>query len=187
MKVIKKQLVDSFIFSKICITYTKPFADSSHFNTLMGYRNSLFSLMNPFLLKVSLKTSLLALESFFVCKHNVIFIANLEDKTLWLKFYQACKTKNILLLKSSEVSLGFLTNHSVHNAVIVTLFLTPLKMELIQKEAALMGAPVLSFGCLLTSKHSSLLHVGGNYGLFETQNLIVTLLTICLYKKNESA
>lgn len=83
--------------------------------------------------------------------------------------------------------MGFLTNRKAQNAAIVTLFLTPVKMEQIQKEAALTGTPVISFGSMLTSKYSSLLHVGGNYGLFEIQNLIVTLLTICLYKKNESA
>ena len=187
MKVIKKNIVDSFVFSKICISQSKPLADSSHFHSLMGNRSSFFSLTNPFLFKVSMKASLFALEKSLLQKDKVIFITNIEDKTLWLKFYQACKIKNILLIKSSDVSLGFLTNRNVQKIVIVTLFLPPLKMELIQKEVSLIGIPLISFGCLLTSKYSSLLHVGGNYGLFELQNLIVTLVTLCLFKKNESA
>jgi hypothetical protein len=187
MKVIKKNLVDSFVFSKICISQSQPFADSSHLHTLIGNRSPFFSIINPFLLKTTLKSFLLVLERCFLNKFNVIFIANIEDKILWLKFYQACKIKNITLIKSSDVSLGFLTNRNTQNAVIVTLFLAPLKMEAIQKEVTLMGLPLVSLGCLLTCKDSSLLHVGGNYGLFEIQNLIVTLITICLFKKNESS
>lgn len=82
MKVIKKKLVESFVFSKICISHSHPFVDSSHFSSLLGNRSSFFSLTNPFLLKVTIKTSLLALENFLLKKYNVIFIANLEDKTL---------------------------------------------------------------------------------------------------------
>lgn len=82
MKVIKKKLVDSFVFSKICISHPLPFVDSSHFKILLGNRNSFFSLINPFLLKTSLKTGLLVLESFIANKYNIVFVANIEDKTL---------------------------------------------------------------------------------------------------------
>jgi hypothetical protein len=187
MKFIKKKLVESFIFSKICITNPLPFADSSHFNTLLGNRNSFFSLLNPFLLKTSIKTGLLVLEAFLIHKHDILFIANIDDKILFNRFYQICKKKNFLLVKHTDVSLGFLSSRRAQHIVVVTLFLSPLKTELIQREAALTGTPVITFGSLLTSKHSSLLHVGGNYGLFAIQNLILTLLTICLEKKNGSA
>jgi hypothetical protein len=187
MKLIKKNLVESFIFSKICLTNPLPFADSSHFNTLLGKRNHFFSLINPFLLKTSLKTGLLVLESFLMHKHDILFIASIEDKTLFNRFYHVCKKKNFLLVENADVSLGFLTSRRSQRTVVVTLFLTPLKTELIQREASLTGTPVITFGSLLTSKHSSLLHIGGNYGLFAIQNLILTLLTICLEKKNGSA
>lgn len=187
MKVVKKNLTESFVFSKICISHPVSFIDSSHFSSLLGNRSSFFSLINPFLLKTTIKTGLLALESFLLNNYDVIFIANIEDQILSKKFYQICKKKNILLIKNLDVSLGFLTSRRTQNLVVVTLFLTPLKTELIQKEAALTSIPVISFGSFLTSKHSSLLHVGGNYGLFAAQNLILTLLTICLKKKNEFA
>jgi len=188
MKVIKKKkIVESFIFSKICISHPQPFVDVSHFNSLLGNRSSFFSLINPFLLKTNLKTSLLAIENFILQKHDIIFIADIKDPVLLRKFYQVCKKKNFLLIKKLDVSLGFLTSRRPVNTVVVTLFLTPLKTELIQKEAALTSTPVVSFGSLLTSKYSSLLHVGGNYGLYNIQNLILTLLTICLEKKNGSS
>lgn len=187
MKVIKKNLIESFVFSKICIAHPVSFTDPSHFSSLLGHRGSFFSLANPFLLKTSLKTGLLALESFLSNRYDIIFIANISDQILFKKFYQVCKKKNILLIKNLDVSLGFLTSRRAQNVVVVTLFLTPLKTELIQKEASLTSTPLISFGSLLTSKHSSLLHVGGNYGLFVVQNLILTLLTICLKKKKNGS
>lgn len=183
MKIQKKKLAESLIFSKICINHSISFTDSSHFKLLLGSRSNNFSLINPFLLKVSLKTSLLALEYSLKNKLKIIIIANISDSLLFKKFFYVCKNKNILLIKSSEVSLGFLTSRRLSNVVLVTLFLTPLKTETVQKEAALLGLPVLSFGSLSVSKHSSLLYTGGNFNLFLIQNLILTLLTICLKKK----
>lgn len=177
-------LIEHLIFSKICITHPISFTDSSHFKTLLGYRPSLFSLINPFLLKTSLKMGLLAVESFIRNNYEIIIIADITDSILFNKFFQICKSKNILLLNSTEVSLGFLTSRRLNNLVLITLFLSPLKMEAIQKEAALTYLPLISFGSLLTSKNSSSLHIGGNFGLFTIQNLILTLLTICLEKKN---
>lgn len=186
MKIIKKKLVESFIFSKICISHPISFTDSSHFSFLLGKRSTFFTLINPFLLKTSLKTGLLALESFLENKYDIIFIANIEDQILLKKFYRVCKKKNILLIKNLDVSLGFLTSRRSQNILVVTLFLTPIKTELIQKEAALTNTPLISFSSFMTSKYSSLLHIGGNYGLVTAQNLILTLLTICLKKKNGS-
>jgi hypothetical protein len=180
----KKKIVESLIFSKICLGHSTPFTDSSHFKFLVGLRPNFFSLVNPFLLKVSLKSGLLALESFIQNNYKIIIIANIEDQILFNKFFQICKKKNIFIIKSSEVSLGFLTSRRTRNMVLVTLFLTPLKTEIIQKEISLIGAPIISFGSLLTNKNSSSLHIGGNFGLFTIQNLILTLLTICLEKKN---
>ena len=80
--------------------------------------------------------------------------------------------------------MGFLTSRRTKDMVLVTLFLTPLKTEIIQKEVALIGMPMISFGSLLTNKSSSSLHISGNFGLFTIQNLILTLLTVCLEKKN---
>ena len=94
--------------------------------------------------------------------------------------------KKIFVLKKSDVSLGFLTTRRLKNIVIVTLFLTPLRTELIQQEAALIGTPLISFSSLLTNKNSSLLQVGGNYTLLTIQNLIIALLTVCLEKKHGS-
>jgi hypothetical protein len=188
MKVIKKKkIVESLIFSKICLGHSTKFIDDSHFKFLIGSRPKFFSLINPFLLKASLKSGLLALESFVKSNYKVIIIVNIDDPIIFAKFFQICKTNNILLIKSSEVSLGFLTSRRLRDVVLVTLFLTPLKTELIQKEIALIGLPMISFGSLLTNKNSSFLHVGGNFNLLTIQNLILTLLTICLEKKNESA
>jgi hypothetical protein len=182
-KINKKVLGESLIFSKVCIAQPIAFTDPSHFKVLLGYRPTLFSLINPFLLKSSLKVGLLALESFMKNKYNIIIIANIEDSVLFNKFCRVCKNQNILLLKSSDVSLGFLTSRRTRNLVLVTLFLSPLKTEIIQKEAALISLPIITFGSLLTSKNSSLLHIGGNFDIFTVQNLILTLLTICLKKK----
>lgn len=180
-------LLESLIFSKICISNPIIFTDSSHFNFLFGYRLSFFSLLNPFLLKTSLKTGFLALEAFIFCKYNLIIIANIEDRLLSTKFSQVCKKKNILFIKGGDVSLGSLTNRKAVNIVILTLFLTPLKSEMIQKEAAITGTPIISFSSSRISKNSSILHIGGNFGLFTIQNLILTMLTVCLEKKNESS
>lgn len=139
------------------------------------------------MLKTSLKTGLLALEHFIHKKYEVLFIADIANQDLFTKFYFACKKKNIPLLKKSDVALGFLTTRRSKKVVVVTLFLTPLRAELIQKETALTGVPVITFGSLLTSRNSSLLHIGGNFTLHKIQNLILTLLTICLEKKNVTA
>jgi len=188
MKIIKKKILsDSFVFSKICISNPTPQIDFSHLNTLLGSRFVFFSLLNPFLIRTSLKSGLLALEAFLANKYKLIFIVNIENQILLNKFYQVCKKKKIIFIKSSDISLGSLTSSRVTKSVLVTLFLPSPKMETIQKEAALIGMPILSFGNLLTNKNSSTLFIAGNYSIFTIQNLILTLITICLEKKNESA
>ena len=89
MKSIKKnKIIESLIFSKICLGHPTPFIDSSHFKFLVGVRPKFFSLINPFLLKVSLKNGLLALESFIQKDYKIIFMVNIEDPVLFSKFFQ---------------------------------------------------------------------------------------------------
>jgi hypothetical protein len=188
MKVIKKKsLTKSLIFSKICISVPISFLDSSQSNFVMGYRSFFFSLINPFLLRTFLKTSLLALETFVNRNYKIIFIANISESFIFNKFYLICKNKNFLLLKSSDISLGFLTNRKKLNVVIITLFLKPDKLELIQKETSLTRVPLVTFSDIGVNRNSSSIYVAGNYNLFNVQNIIITLLIICLEKKYESA
>ena len=57
MKNIKKNsLINSFIFSKICVGSSMAYTDPTNFNVLLGYRKSLFALINPFSFQYSLKT-----------------------------------------------------------------------------------------------------------------------------------
>jgi hypothetical protein len=94
MKVIKKKsLLQSFILSKLCTGSAISYIDHSNFNFLIGYRQSLFSLINPFSFQYSLKTSFLFLESFIKNNYDFIFIVNIKDSILFKKFYQLCNKK----------------------------------------------------------------------------------------------
>ena len=178
-------LVNSFAFSKICLGSSISFADPSNFTNLLGYRQSLFSLINPFSFQYSLKTCFLFLNSFVRNKYDFIFIANIKDSVLFNKFFQICKGKKYSLLKDSEMSTGFLTNKKGSKTVIITLFLDHRKTELIKKESLLMNVPLISFSDLASNKLSSTLYLAGNYNSFLSQNLILTLITVCLEQKHE--
>lgn len=186
MKIIKKNsLINSFIFSKICVGSSIVYADPTNYNALLGYRKALFALINPFSFQYSLKTCFIFLESFVKNKYDFIFIVDIQDSILFNKFYQVCKKKQYTLLKGSEMSTGFLTNKKISNTVIITVFLNHRKTELIQKEALLMNVPLISFSDLTSNKFSSSFYITGNYNSFLSQNLILTLLSLCLEQKHE--
>jgi len=182
MKKNKNNVLQSFILSKIYIDSSIAYVDPSNFNHVLGTRYSLFSIVNPFLLQYSLKTSFLFLESFLIKKYDFIFIADIKDPILFSKFQQLCK-KKYSLLKSSDVSSGFLTNKKLSKTIIITLFLDYQKTELIQQESLVRNIPLISFSNLSVNKFSSLLYVGGNYTSFLVQNLVLTLLLVCLSQK----
>lgn len=87
MKIIKKNLADSFVFSKMYLTDSTSYIDSSHYPSLLGSREPFFSVLHPFSIKQTLKSSLIALENFLFLKYNIIFVANIEDKVLFQKFF----------------------------------------------------------------------------------------------------
>jgi len=161
------------------------YTDPTNFNVLLGYRKSLFALINPFSFQYSLKTCFIFLESFVKNKYDLIFIVDIHDSILFDKFSNICKKKSYTLLKGSEMSTGFLTNKKISNTVIVTLFLNHRKTELIQQETLLMNVPLISFSDLTSNKFSSSFYITGNYNAFLSQNLVLTLLAICLEQKHE--
>lgn len=186
MKKIKSSLEDSIILSKICVSSSVGHTDPSNFFSLVGLRQPFFSLINPVLFRYSLKTSFSLIEFFLLKNFNFIIITNIQNPTLFLKFYQICKKKKILLLKDSEVFAGFLTNKFSSDKVILTLFLDSTKTELIQKECLRTSLPLISFSDLTANKFSSSVFVCGNYNSFLSQNLILTLLSICFEQKASS-
>ena len=188
MKSIKnKNLTKSLIFSKVCFSISKSFIDFSQLNFLIAYRSSFLSLINPFLFRTFLKTSFLILEYFIKSNYTLVFITAFVDSSLFNKFYQICKNKNILLIKDTNVRLGFLTNQKGSNILLITLFLNPAKIEIIQKEAAITSTPLITYSNLEGNRDLSSIYASGNYSSFIVQNLILTLLTICLEKNYESA
>jgi hypothetical protein len=178
----KTNFLQSFILSKIYVTQSLAYIDPSNFNYVLGTRNSLLSLVNPFLLQHSLKTSFLFLEHFLNKNYDFIFIVDIKDPILFSKLQQILKRK-YTLLKSSDISSGFLTNKKLSKTIVVTLFLDYNKTEQIQQESLVRNIPLISFSDLSVNRFSSLVHIGGNYTSFLVQNLILTLLFICLKKK----
>jgi len=183
----KQIKVNPSIFSKIFINSSISITDPSNFSTLLGSRQSLFSLTNPAIFQYSLKTCFLFLESFLRAKYSLVFIGAIPNPTLFNRFFMICKSKKIYLLKDSETSAGFLSNNRNFNSntVIITLFLNSRKTELIQKEAFLLKIPTISFSDLSANKFSSTVFVGGNYTSFLAQNLILSLLSVCITQKYE--
>lgn len=181
----KNQVLNSLIFSKICVGSSISNIDPTHFSALFGHRKFLFSLLNPFLVQHSLKTALLFLESFVKNNYHLFLVINTQNLTFFQKFNKICKNKNYSLLRASEISSGFLTNKSFSNIVIVTLFLDQRKSELIQKESLLMKVPIISFSDLSSNKFSSSVYVFGNFNSFFSQNLILSLISICLEKNDD--
>jgi len=53
MKNLKKILINSKIFSKVCITQSINLVEKNNLHLLLGYRKSLFSVMNPKLFQYS--------------------------------------------------------------------------------------------------------------------------------------
>lgn len=183
----KNKILNSVIFSKICVGSSISHIDPTHFFSLLGHRKDLFSLANPNLIQHSLKTGLLFVESLIKYKYNLVFIINIDDSTLFRKFDKICKMKNHLLLRSSEVSSGFLTNKKISNVGIITLFLDSGNMGLIQKESNLKKIPLISFNDLSANIFSSSIYICGNYTSFFSKNLILNLLSISLIQKNDSS
>jgi len=179
MKTLKAQNYCS-ILSRICIGASISYADPSNFNSLIGYRDSLFSFINPFYTQYSLKTVFSLIETSLKKKYNILFVIHLQDNILFSKFNRICKRRNFALLKDSEISSGFLTNRKTSNLLIVTLFLDHRKTELIQKESLMRNIPLISFNDLSSNKFSSSVAVVGSYSSFFSKNLILSLLSVCL-------
>lgn len=185
MKTLKKNYVlNSIISSKICVGSSISDIDPTHFSALLGHRKSLFSILNPFLVQHSLKTAFLFLESLVKNNYHLFLIIDTNDFTFFQKFDKVCRNKNHSLLRASEISSGFLTNKNVTNIVIITLFLEQRKSELIQKESIIMKVPIISFSDLASNKFSSSVYAFGNFNSFFSQNLILSLISICLDQNN---
>jgi len=176
-------LINSTSFSKICLSSSISIVDPTHFNCLLGYRSSGFSLLNPFSVQSSLKVSFLLLEYFVRFRYDILFIIRIKDPALFLKFSQICRNRNFWIVRDTEILSGFLTNRSFSRTAVVSLFLDHQKTELVQKELAATNTPLISFNDLSVNRFSSSVFVGGNYDSFSTQDLILSLLSICLEKK----
>jgi hypothetical protein len=187
MQILNKIHLNSSIFSRIFISSSISTTDPSNFSSLLGYRQSLFSLVNPTLFQYSLKTCFLFLESFLRAKYSFVFVGSFSNPILFNRFSKICKGKNFYLLKDTETSAGFLTNNVnlISNTVVITLFLNSRKTELIQKEAFLLKIPTISFSDLSANRFSSTIFIGGNYSSFLAQNLILSLISVCIQQKYE--
>jgi len=183
----KNQVLSSLMVTKICVGSSLSNVDPTHFSAMLGHRKFLFSLLNPFLVQHSLKTAFLFLESFVKNNYHLFLVIDTKDPTLFQKFNKICKKKNYTLLRASEIFSGFLTNKNFSNMVIITLFLDYKKMELIQKESVLTKVPLISFNDLSANKFSSSVYVFGGFNSFLSQNLILSLIAVCLSQKNEKS
>jgi hypothetical protein len=171
------------ILSKICLGSTISYTDPSNFNSLFGYRDSLFSFINPFITQYSLRIGFSFIENFLKKNYNILFVIKLQDTALFSKFNKVCKRKNFALLKDSEISSGFLTNRKTSNLLLVTLFLDHRKTQLIQKESLMRNIPLISFNDLSSNRFSSTIAVVGSYSSFLSRDLILSLLSVCLEQK----
>jgi hypothetical protein len=183
MKNLKKILVSSKIFSKVCISQSINLVEKNNLHFLLGYRKSLFSIINPKLFQYSLKSSFLFIECFKKQNFKFVIISGISDSILFTKFSEFCSFNKIILLKDTEIQPGFLTNNHFHKNLIITLFLDTEKTELIQKETFLKNVPLISFSTVGVNRLSSSFNVAGNYNSFKTQNLILTLLSVCFKTK----
>jgi hypothetical protein len=180
----KSNLKNSIILSKMCFGPGSKEIDPTNFDHLLGFRQSSFFLINPFLCIHSLKMGLSLLKSFLKSNYKPVFIIKLENLVLLQKFQIVCKKRRYVLLQDLDVGAGFLTKRKRVKTVLVTLFLDGEKAELVRSEAASLNIPVISFGSLAFNRASSLIFVGANYNSFPPQNLILTLLSICLHQKH---
>ena len=183
MKNFKKILINSRIFSRVCINQPISFVEKNNFHFLLGYRESLFSVMNPKFFQHSLKASFLFLESFKKQNFKFVIISAITDSVLFNKFSEFCACYKITLLKDTEIQPGFLTNNYFHKNLVITLFLDTEKTELIQKETFLNKVPLISFSAIGVNRLSSSFNVTGNFNSLRTQNLILTLLSVCFKTK----
>jgi hypothetical protein len=183
MKNLKKILINSKIFSKVCITQSINLVEKNNLHLLLGYRKSLFSVMNPKLFQYSLKSCFLFMEFFKKQNFKFVIISAISDSILFNKFSEFCSFNKIILLKDTEIQPGFLTNNSFHKNLIITLFLDTEKTELIQKETFLKNVPLISFSTVGVNRLSSPFNVAGNYNSLKIQNLILTLFSVCFKTK----
>ena len=183
MKDFKKILINSKIFSKVCISQSISLVEKNNFYFLLGYRESLFSVINPKIFQYSLKASFLFIESFKKRKFKFVIISAITDSVLLNKFSEFCTLNKITLLRDTEIQSGFLTNNYFHKNLIITLFLDTEKTELIQKETFLKHIPLISFSTVGVNRLASSFNVTGNYNSLKTQNLILTLFSVCFKTK----
>jgi len=183
MRNLRKTLINSKIFSKVCISQPIRLVERSNFSFLLGYRESLFSVINPKLFQYSLKASFLFIESFKKQNYKFVIVSAITDSVLFNKFSEFCSRNKIILLRDTEIQPGFLTNNYFRKNLIVTLFLNTEKTELIQKETFLKNVPMISFSTVGVNRLSSSFNVSGNYNASKTQNFILTLLSVCFKTK----
>ena len=174
------QLLHSTTFSKICLSSCISNIDTTQFGSVLGTRQSLFSVLDSIKFQLSLRSSFLVLESFVKNNFEVLFVVNIKNPVLLHKFEQVCRIKKYHLLSDFEIFTGFLTNKRPPRILVVSLFLDRDRLELIQKEVSLISAPLISFNDISSNKRSSLIDVCGNYNFFLGQNLILSLLSISL-------
>jgi len=183
MKDFKKILINSKIFSKVCISQSISLVEKNNLYFLLGYRESLFSVINPKIFQYSLKASFLFIESFKKRKFKFVIISAITDSVLLNKFSEFCTLNKITLLRDTEIQSGFLTNNYFHKNLIITLFLDTEKTELIQKETFLKNIPLISFSTVGVNRLASSFNVTGNYNSLKTKNLILTLFSVCFKTK----
>jgi len=181
----KSILQNASILARICVTGSLHNIDPSNYSFLVGVRPPFFSLLDLQKFSVSLKTSFLLIESFLNSNFPFIIILKSNHPILFLKFYQICKKNNILLLKDSEVTAGFLTNKVQARTSVLTLFSDTRKTELIQKECLRLNFPLISFADITVNQFSSSIVVAGNYSSFTAQNFILTMLSVCFEQKKK--
>lgn len=171
------------ILSKIYINYSITLTEPSNYFALIGYREVIYSLINPIFFQKSIQTCFALLEFLIEKNYSFIFIVNLHP-VLLTKFKTICAKKNYFILKDSEIFAGFLSNKKKSKRILISLFLDFSQAQLVQKEAMLMNVPLISFNDLSVNKVSSSLFIPGNFSCFSSQNLILNLLTLCFKKKN---
>lgn len=174
---------------KLCLKTFTNNNDPSFLNNLLGIKQNLYTFIDPFYFRRLLIKILKIIQALKRSQTKIIFITNFSNQLLEKKFKIICYKNKLIQLNFLEFIPGFLTNKNKlgENIFIFTVFLKTENRSFIISECQQTNIPIVDFSDIFLKKFSSTFLLPGEFKNFLAQNLILSLISLCLQhskKKN---
>jgi hypothetical protein len=181
MKKLNFPITTTIFNSNICVENSLNKIDPTQIEFLLGYRNNLFTIINPVKVLYSLKNFLRFLREFSKTSSTPCFVIDISNAELHRRFKFFCIKKGILFVDARENFISFYDKLSTKPDVIVTLFLDERILEHIYSKTLYEQVPLVGIKRLSSNFFSTSSQILGNFDTNSlTQNFIVSLIILSL-------